>query len=340
MLRKIIYRKRGGLDSIDVVDCDSPSPKSDEILIEVHKAGINFADLMMRQGLYGAAPDFPFTPGYEVAGIVLECGEGIKGIEIGDRVVAMTNFGGYSQQVVVQENQAWVLPDEVSFASAAAMPVAYVTAFHMLSYLGNFQVGNSVLIHHAAGGVGTAVSQIANLLGASVVVGTSSSGKKEFVENQGMIHVSKEEGDFVKVCKEKTGGKGVDHALDPVGGKHVMLSYKALCTGGRLYVFGASSASPKIRTSWLAAYRMWRQTPRFDPIKMMNSNKSVFGIHMGMWDDKEVLKQHMIKLAQWLKEGKINPIIDSTFHFEDVAAAQKHIHDRKNKGKVLLDFSP
>lgn len=339
-MRKVIYRKRGGLDSIEVIDVESPIPKSNEILIEVHRAGINFADLMMRQGLYGAAPDFPFTPGYEVSGIVLACGDAVATFSKGDRVVAMTGFGGYSQQVAVPANQVWLLPDEVSFDKAAAMPVAYVTAYHMLSYLGNFHEGDSVLIHHAAGGVGTAAAQIANLLGASVIIGTSSAGKKEFVESQGMIHVSKETGDFVKVCKEKTGGKGVRHSLDPVGGEHVMRSYKALCAGGRLYVFGASSASPKIRTSWLAAYRMWRQTPRFNPIKMMNSNKSVFGVHMGMWKDEEVLAQHIGKLFSWFKDGKIDPIIDSTFHFEDVAAAQKHIHDRKNKGKVLLDFAP
>ena len=273
-MRKVIYSKRGGLDSIEIVEVDSPVPKESEILIEVHRAGINFADLMMRQGLYGAAPDFPFTPGYEVSGVVVGCGKGVKEFVLGDRVVAMTGFGGYSEKVVVPCERAWTIPDSVSFSTAAAMPVTYITAYHMLSFLGNFRKDDTVLIHHAAGGVGTATAQIAKALGGGKIIGTSSIGKKEFVESMGMVHVDRESEDFVEVCKRETDGEGVHHALDPVGGKHVMRSYKSLRGGGRVYVFGASSASPKTRTSWLAAIKMYRQTPRFNPIKMMNSNKN------------------------------------------------------------------
>ena len=153
----------------------------------------------------------------------------------------------------------------------------------------------------------------------------------------GMIHIPRGE-DFVQ--RIKADSEGVHHALDPVGGKHVMESYKALRNGGRLYVFGASSAVKGPKRSLWKAIKMWRSTPRFDPIRMMNSNKSVYGVHMGMWKDEGVAREQMLALAKMLENGQINPVVDSVYRFEDVAKAQQFIHDRGNRGKVLLDFSP
>ena len=337
VLKRVVYTRRGGLEAIDIIEESNPSPKSGQLRIEVHRAGINFADLMMRQGLYGAAPDFPFTPGYEVSGIVQELGQGVDSFSVGDRVVGLTGFGGYAEQVVVDQERVWALPDNITFDAAAAMPVTYLTAHHMLVYLGNFKPNDTILVHHAAGGVGTATAQLAKALDSGTVYGTASAEKAEFVEEHGMVHIPRGE-DFVKKIKNEVGG--VHHALDPVGGKHVMESYRALRNGGRLYVFGASSAVKGPNRSLLKALNMWRTTPKFDPIRMMNSNKSVFGVHMGMWKDVEVVREQMIALSKMLEQGLIDPVIDSVFRFEDVASAQKHIHDRGNRGKVLLDFSP
>ncbi|MDE0707959.1 MAG: medium chain dehydrogenase/reductase family protein [Candidatus Poseidoniales archaeon] len=336
-MKRVVYARRGGLEAIEIVEEEDPTPTADQVRIEVHRAGINFADLMMRQGLYGAAPDFPFTPGYEVSGIVREVGENVEDFAVGDRVVAFSGFGGYAEQVVVDTKQVWPLPESISFDAAAAMPVTYLTAHHMLVYLGNFKPGDSILVHHAAGGVGTATAQLARALEAGSVYGTASANKAEFVESQGMIHIPRGE-DFAKRIKSEIGG--VHHALDPVGGKHIMDSYRALRNGGRLYVFGASSAVKGPKRSMLKALKMWWDTPRFDPIRMMNSNKSVYGIHMGMWKDEDVVRKQMVSLAKMLELGHIDPVIDSVYRFEDVAAAQQHIHDRGNRGKVLLDFSP
>ena len=336
-MKRVVYARRGGLEAIQIIEEDSPDPTDGQVRIEVHRAGINFADLMMRQGLYGAAPDFPFTPGYEISGTISEIGGNVSDFSVGDRVVALPGFGGYAEQVVVDAKRVWPLPDNVSFDAAAAMPVTYLTAHHMLVYLGNFKPGDSILVHHAAGGVGTATAQLAKALEAGNVYGTASANKADFVEAQGMIHITRGE-DFVKRIKDEIGG--VHHALDPVGGKHVMDSYRALRNGGRLYVFGASSAVKGPKRSMLNALNMWRTTPRFDPIRMMNSNKSVFGVHMGMWKDEDVVREQMISLAEMLQKGSIDPVIDSVYRFEDVAAAQQHIHNRGNRGKVLLDFSP
>ena len=336
-MKRIVYTKRGGLEAIEIIDEKSPEPGNNEVMIEVHRAGINFADLMMRQGLYGAAPDFPFTPGYEVSGVIRAIGSDVERHNVGDRVVALTGFGGYAEQVVVSEERAWTLPDNVSFDAAAAMPVTYLTAHHMLVHLGNFREGDSVLVHHAAGGVGTATAQIVKALKGGRIYGTASAEKSNFVEEMGMIHIARGE-DFVQRIKGES--DGVHHALDPVGGKHVMESYKALRNGGRLYVFGASSAVKGPKRSLWTAIKMWRTTPRFDPIRMMNSNKSVYGVHMGMWKDEEIAREQMVALASMLEKGQIDPVIDSVYRFEDVAKAQQYIHNRGNRGKVLLDFSP
>ena len=210
----------------------------------------------------------------------------------------------------------------------------------MLVYLGGIKQGDSILIHHAAGGVGTAAAQICKSFGAKLMIGTASKSKKEFVESLGMYFVDRDEEDFVRVSKELTDGKGVHQAIDPVAGKHLMRSYKSLRNGGKLHCFGASSAVPKEKRSIIAALRMVINTPKFNPMKMMNSNKAIFGVHMGRMDDEEIFRSHLNELGRLLEKGSINPIIDSVWRFEEVSNAQKHMHQRKNKGKVLLDFSP
>jgi NADPH:quinone reductase-like Zn-dependent oxidoreductase len=251
----------------------------------------------------------------------------------------MTGFGGYSEQVVASTNRVIPIPDSISYDAAATLGVTYGTAYHMLVHLGNMRKGESVLIHHAAGGVGTAAVQICQALGVTNIIGTASSSKREFVESLGMRFVDRDAEDFVMVCKDMTNGKGVHHAIDPVGGKHLMRSYKALRNGGKLYCFGASAAVTGPKRNYFSAFKMWRSTPKFNPLIMMNSNKAIFGVHMGRMDESTVFESHMMDLAKMLQQGKIDPIIDSVWRFEKVADAQQHMHDRKNRGKVLLDFS-
>jgi NADPH:quinone reductase-like Zn-dependent oxidoreductase len=339
-MQRVVYTQRGGLEAIEIVDEENPIPATGEVVVEVHRAGINFADLMMRQGLYQPTPPFPFTPGYEVSGTISALGEGVENLTIGERVLALCGMGGYSQQVAVASDRVFKLPDDVDFDTAAALPVTYLTTYHMLKYLGNFQPNDTILIHHAAGGVGTATAQIGKALGAGIIIGTASTAKSDFVNELGMRYIDREAEDFVAVCKKETGGKGVHHALDPVGGKHLLRSYKALRNGGNLYAFGGSSAVRGSKRSLRAALGFLWGMPKFDPMRMMSSNKAVFGVHMGTWPDHEVLKGHMEELSKMLTRGEISPIVDKVFHYTDVASAQQYIHDRKNRGKVLINFRP
>ena len=167
-MKKIVYPRAGGVETIEIVEAEDPTPARGEVCVRVHRAGVNFAELMMRQGLYGSSPDYPFTPGYETAGEVIGLGEGVDSLRKGDRVLAMTGFGGYAEKVCLDARRVVKIPDSVSFDQAAAIPVTYGTSYHMLVHLGRMVRGETVLIHHAAGGVGTAVAQICNALGASL----------------------------------------------------------------------------------------------------------------------------------------------------------------------------
>jgi len=339
-MRQVVYPQAGPPEIMRIEEAADLTAAPGQAVIRVHRAGINFADLMMRLGLYDAAPAFPFTPGYEVAGVITELGQGVAGFNVGQRVGAFTKVGGYAEQVRVRADQLMPLDHEVSFDVAAAMPVIYITAFHMLVHLGNIQPRDTVLVHHAAGGVGSAAAQIALAYGAGKIFGVASTPKKEFVETQGMRFIDRKKEDFVEVVKRETGGAGVHHALDPVGGPHLMRSYRALRQGGRLYVFGGSAFVPGVNLARLRAAVQYLRTPKFEPLKMMGSNKAVIGVHIGRFDDLDLLKREMLMLFGMLHSKRIAPAVDRVFPFERVVEAHHYIHARKNRGKVLLDFSP
>ena len=338
-MRRIVISKLGPPEVLKVIEQEKLTPEDDEVIIRVNKAGINFADLMMRLGIYGKTPDIPFTPGYEVSGVISSIGNAVEEYSVGQRVAAFTGVGGYSEEVKVPASQVVPIGDEISFEAAAAMPVTYITAYHMLVELGNIREGDTVLIHHAAGGVGTAAVQIANAYGAGTIFGVASSAKKEFVEKLGMRFIDRENEDFVKVIKDETNGAGVHHALDPVGGQHLKKSFKSLRSGGKLYAFGGSSfvRGPKI----FKPTALWRliRSPKFSPLKMIGKNKAIFGVHMGTIKDLDLMRREIETLVNMLNNNQIEPIVDKVFHYTEIVNAHQYIHDRKNKGKVLLDFS-
>ncbi|RAH15641.1 MAG: alcohol dehydrogenase [Methanobacteriota archaeon] len=339
-MRTIIIEKYGSPDVLKIVNQKDLVADEGEVIISVNKAGVNFADLMMRLGIYGKqAPKTPFTPGYEVSGIISSIGPGVHNFSVGQRVVALTGINGYSEEVKVPVNQVVGIGNDVSFEAAAAMPVTYLTAFHMLVELGKIREGDTVLIHHAAGGVGTAAFQIAKAYNAGIIFGVASSTKKEFVEKLGMRFIDRNSEDFVEVVKRETNGAGVHHVLDPVGGQHLRKSFKSLRSGGKLYSFGGSSFVKGPKIFKLAA--LWRliRSPKFSPLEMIGKNKAIFGVHMGTIKDFDLMRNEIEIIVQMLNQKKIEPIIDKIFNFKDVAEAHHYIHDRKNRGKVLLDFT-
>ncbi len=338
MPRRIVLTKAGGPNTLAVIPMDMPEPKAGEIRIEVAFAGINFADLLMRLGLYQPRPKYPFTPGYEMSGTVDAVGEGVTGFTVGQRVVAGLPNGGQASHVIVPSHRALALPDDVGLDVAAAIPVTYLTAHHMLHHLGHMKEDDSVLIHGGAGGVGTAALQICQWAGVSKVWATASGHKSSTIETYGGVAIDRHNEDFVEVIKQATNGQGVDHILDPIGGDNLSRSLSALKEGGRLYTYGMSAAAPSSKRSIIRSFLAWRRTPKFDPLRLMTRNRGVFGVHMGTWKDEAVMVEQLHTILKGVEEGVLSPVIDSVFDAEDVAKAHQYIHDGKNIGKVLLRF--
>jgi len=338
MTHRVVITKAGSPSVLKVVDMPMPEPKEKEVCIEVHFAGINFADTLMRLGLYRPMPPFPFTPGYELSGIIQSLGNGVTEFEVGQRVVAAMPTGGQSSHVTVKTSRVIPVPDDMGLDAAAAMPVTYLTAHHMLHYLGHLKKGETVLIHGGAGGVGTAALQLCQWAGIENVWATASGSKSDIIESFGGIAIDRHNQDFVKIIKEATDGRGVDHILDPIGGDNLTRSLSVLAEGGRLYTYGMSAAAPSSKRSLIRAFLAWRKTPKFDPLKLMTRNRGVFGVHMGTWKDEAAMSQQLYKIMEGIKQGHLSPVIDSVFDANDVAKAHQYIHDAKNIGKVLLRF--
>ena len=338
MAYRVVITKPGGPNVLDIQEISIPEPQSNEVCIAVHFAGINFADTLMRLGFYQPRPPFPFTPGYEVSGVIHSIGKDVQGFEIGQRVVGLMRTGGQASHVVTDASRALPISDEITLEAAASMPVTYITAHHMLHHLGNLKSTDSVLIHGGGGGVGTAALQLCQWAGVSKVWSTASSAKGEIIRSYGATSIDRHKEDFVEIIRNDTKGRGVDHILDPIGGGHLKRSLSVLAQGGKLYTYGMSSAAPSSKRSLWKAIRALRSRPRFDPMLMMSRNQGVFGVHMGTWNDENVMQEQMENILKGIMEGVLTPIIDSIYDARDVASAHQHIHDGKNIGKVLLKF--
>jgi len=339
-MQQVQIPRYGDPEVLEVIDRPDPTPGPGKVAIAVRAAGINFADIMARMGLYQDAPKPPLVVGYEVSGTIDAVGDGVDPARIGEPVLAMTRFGGYSSRVVVSDDQALPLPEGLGFEQGAALPVVYLTAYHMLIYLGNLHAGERVLIHSAGGGVGIAAIQLALWRGAEIF-GTASPGKHERLYDLGVKHcIDYNEDDFEEFIHRETDGKGVHIVLDAVGGDSFRKSYRALARGGRLFCFGISSFAPGKRRNMLRAAKELVSMPIFHPVSFMQQNKGVFGVNMGdFWDETDVILSEMADLLQLYKDGVIDPPLDRAFPHTEAADAHRYIQDRKNFGKVVLTFA-
>jgi NADPH:quinone reductase-like Zn-dependent oxidoreductase len=316
-----------------------PEPGPGEVRIRVRAAGVNFADLLGRVGLYPDAPKPPCVVGYEVAGDVDAVGEGVQGLEVGQRVMGACRFGGYAQLAVASEGAVLPLPDGWSYSEGAAMPVTYATAYAGLVRWGGLRAGERVLIQAAAGGVGIAATQIAKLIGAEVY-GTASPGKHDAIRGFGVDHpVDYRTHDVVDEVRRIAGEEHpIDLAFDAIGGASFRKSFSLLRPGGRLVCFGASALQAGERRSPLRALRTLAEMPRHNVVRLMSQSKSVIGLNMlVLWDAKQSLDEYVEPLTGWLEQGDIRPVVAQTFALEDGAAAHRYLHERRNIGKVVLE---
>src|SRR4051794_5872252 len=328
-MRAVVITAHGDPSVLQVQDRPDPGPGPGEVRVDVKAAGLNFADVMARMGLYPDAPKPPMVVGYEVAGVIGAVGEGVEGVAEGDRVLAGTRFNGQAEQVVVSAGEVVPLPDALSFAQGAAVPVNYSTAWAALVTYGNVQPGERVLIHAAAGGVGIAATQIAKRRGATVL-GTASPAKHDAIRANGVDEA-------YGYDLPSSVGK-IDVVLDAIGGASFKRSYDLLRPGGRLVAFGASSVvSGEKRNLIKAAPQALRMLRGFNLIEQMSASKAVIGLNMlTLWDDRGSLDEWIGPLREMMDDGSLRPIVSDEVPFDRAADAHRIITERRNVGKVVL----
>jgi NADPH:quinone reductase-like Zn-dependent oxidoreductase len=335
-VRQIVFTRYGGPDVFHVHPAADPEPGPDAVRIAVRAIGVNFADILARVGLYPDGPSPPAVLGYEVAGVIDAVGSSVHDRQVGDRVLALTKFGGYSTCVVVPSAHALPIPSRLSDVEAAAIPVNYLTAFIALYKLGNLEAGETVLVHGAGGGVGIAAIQLAQLRNARII-GTASTIKHEAIRKFGIEHlIDPSRTDVIDAVRQITGGRGVDVVLDSIGGRHYRDSYRLLAPLGRLVVFGASGVIGE-RRNWLRVLLTLAQMPTFRPLSLINTNRGVLGLNLGrLWTEQNRIAAFMAAILEDVQAGRLQPVIAATFPFEKVADAHRFLHARSNVGKVVL----
>ena len=297
-----------------------PVPTDGQVLVEVHAAGVTFPDVLLTRGQYQLKPDPPFTPGSEVAGVVRSAPEGAH-VRPGDRVAAFPAFGGFAELAVVDPGAVFRLPDRVSFEAGAALPMNYLTMHFALTRRGRLASGETVLVHGAAGGIGTAAVQLASAFGARVVAVVSSDAKAEAARAAGAHDAVRVEG-FRDAVRELTGGRGVDVVVDPVGGDRFTDSLRSLATEGRLLVIGFTAG----------------EIPTVKVNRLLLNNIDVVGVGWGAYflPRPGYLQQQWSELAPLLADGRLDPPLGSTYPLAEAAAALAELDERRATGKVLL----
>ena len=322
-MKALLCRALGPVESLEVGEQESPRPGPGELKIAVRACGINFADLLMVQGLYQERPPLPFCPGMEVSGVVETLGEGVDGFRPGDRVAALCRHGGLAQEVLASAAGTVHIADGMDFESAAALNVAYGTAHVGLSHRARLRAGEVLLVHGAAGGVGLAAVEIGKLMGATVIATAGSETKREIARRHGADHViDHREGAFREPVKALSGGRGADVIFDPVGGAVFDESLRCINWEGRLLVVGFASGT----------------IPRAPANLMLVKNCSVLGVYWGAYlhRDPAVLTGAWRTLLDWYEAGRLRPHVSAVYPLERGREALEALAGRRATGKVVV----
>ncbi|MGP4107876.1 quinone oxidoreductase family protein [Virgibacillus sp. L01] len=322
-MKTVQFNEYGGPDVLEVIDTKAPAFSEDDVLIEAQAIGVNYADTARREGQYVVPTNLPFTPGAEVAGVVSEVGSNVKGIQKGARVVALIESGGYAEYAVVPATSVIPVPDGVEFEHAVALPLQGLSAYHILKTMGRLEEGETVLVHAAAGGVGSLAVQLAKLFGAGKVIATASNQEKlAFAKQMGADHaVDYTKEDWEEEVRDLTDGEGVDVALEMVGGEVFHKTIECLAPFGRLVIYGAASG----------------EQAKFYPGLLMKRNQSVVGFFLPQIMRKPKLFQDSLsELLTYVQKGELELTVGGTYPLADAAHVHALMQGRKTKGKLVL----
>ncbi|MEM4780541.1 MAG: NADPH:quinone oxidoreductase family protein [Halalkalicoccus sp.] len=320
-MNAITIESFGDSDTMEYTEIDRPEPEDGRVLLEVRAAGINFADIMQRRGQYPGGPQPPFVPGMEVAGVVSEAGEESE-FDEGDRVVGLVGEGGYAEYAVADPRTLFPIPEGMGFEEAAGFPIQYLTAHNCLFEWGDLKGGERVLIHAAAGGVGTAAVQLASRAGAEVFGTASTQEKLDLAGDLGCDHpIGYTETDFSEEVEAIT-DQGLDLVLDGVGGESFAKSVAALAPFGRVVTYGVASGEPG----------------RLETPELFFANASVIGYHLGqaMGQAPERVFSAVSDLTEGFVSGELSVVVGETFALAEASEAHRFIENRESRGKVVL----
>jgi len=334
--QSIFVTKHGVPDVLKLNPDSLKEPINGEVCVKIKYSGINFADIMGRMGLYPTAPNPPYVPGFEIAGIIEKTGDDSTNSLVGRAVVGLSRFHGYSTHTNVPLNQLFFI-NEKWLDVAAAIPVNYLTAYFMMVHQAAIRENEWFLIHGIGGGVGIAALQIAQHLDVKII-GTCSGWKHNQIREMGVDHlIDYRSENFKERVLEITDGNGADVIIDSLGGKALKDSFGCLAEFGRLISYGFSKAAPGTKKNILKILPEYLGMPKFNPMHLMSKNKGVFGFHLGLIKKRQdLVKEYGSLLLKWLDDGIISPEVDAVFPLEKAAEAHQYISDRKNFGKVLL----
>jgi NADPH2:quinone reductase len=311
-----------GPSAVEVAEVADPVPGDGQVLVEVHAAGVTYPDVLLTRGRYQLKPEPPFTPGSEVAGVVLSAPSGAS-VRAGDRVAAFPGFGGFAELVTVDPAAVFRLPAQVSMAAGAALPMNYLTMHFALTRRGRLQAGETVLVHGAAGGVGTATIQVAKGYGARTIAVVSTDEKAAMARRAGADEVVLVDG-FRDEVKELTDGRGVDVVMDVVGGDLVTDSLRSLATQGRLLVVGfTAGAIPAVKVN-----------------RLLLNNVDVRGVGWGAYAMVRpgYMRRQWDELLPMMESGVIDPPIGRTYPIEEFGQALQDMEDRRTLGKSVVNL--
>lgn len=340
-MRAITLVKNGSAqEAFEIRKVPSPVPTDTEVLIKVDHFGLNYADVMARKGLYNDAPPLPSVLGYEVVGTVIQLGNSVTTLSIGDRVVALTRFGGYAEEAVADERAAAKLPDSISSAEGTALATQYITAYYMAILQANIQPEEEVLVHAAAGGVGTALTQLAKWRGCKVWGTAGSEEKLKYAQENGVDYpINYREKNFAEEIQRVKGKDKIDVIFDPVGGKSFKEGRKVLSWGGRMVLFGVSNWSDKKGTI-LDKLRLVWDFGFVHPLGLLMKSQSVIGVNMLKVGDvrPQTIKTCITEVVKLTESGVLKPHVSKVYSVKEMVEAHEFLGSRKSKGKVAVKW--
>jgi NADPH2:quinone reductase len=325
-VRAVLCREFGPPESLTVEDVDEPTPADGQVVVDVRACSVNFPDVLIIQNLYQFKPPLPFSPGAEIAGVVSAVGPNVKGITVGDRILASTGWGGLAEKIAVAAGTVIPIPEGIDFVDASAFLYAYGTSHYALKDRAHLQPGETLVVLGAAGGVGLAAVELGAVMGATVVAAASSDDKLELCRERGAsLTINYATEDLKARIREVTGGAGADVIYDPVGGAFSEPALRAIAWEGRFLVIGfAAGQIPAIPLN----------------LALLKSCQIVgvyWGAFVGRYPDRH--RQNVEELMDWWREGKLRPHVSSTYPLERASEAIRELADRRAKGKVVVTIS-